>query len=139
MFLPSSIPTAILIAVVLRLVYCMYVLFSEVDKRVVSKRVVLADFPPERKPERGYIRMFSRNEKPERGYIRMFPRNENRNEGTFAKATLYKTALLSPSDLDCDTLHRLSAFCRYEITLPGLSLEGQSCLRNLKASQQSVD
>ena len=27
-----------------------------VDKRVVSKRVVLADVPPERKPERGYIR-----------------------------------------------------------------------------------
>ena len=45
-------------------------LFLGVDKRVVSKRVVLADVPPERKPERGYIR-------------RMFPRNENRNEGTF--------------------------------------------------------
>ena len=27
-----------------------------VDKRVVSKRVVSADVPPERKPERGYIR-----------------------------------------------------------------------------------
>ena len=27
-----------------------------VDKRVVSKRVVLADVPPERKLERGYIR-----------------------------------------------------------------------------------
>ena len=27
-----------------------------VDKRVVSKRVVLADVPPERNPERGYIR-----------------------------------------------------------------------------------
>ena len=27
-----------------------------VDKRVVSKRVVLADVPPERKPERGYVR-----------------------------------------------------------------------------------
>ena len=27
-----------------------------VDKRVVSKRVVLADVPPERKPERGHIR-----------------------------------------------------------------------------------
>ena len=44
--------------------------FSEEPKRVVSKRVVLADCPPERKPERGYIRMF--------------PRNENWNEGTFA-------------------------------------------------------
>ena len=34
----------------------------------------LADVPPERKPERGYVRMF--------------PRNEIRNEGTFAKTTL---------------------------------------------------
>ena len=39
------------------------------DKRAVSKRVVLADVPPERKPEGGYIWMF--------------PRNEKRNEGTF--------------------------------------------------------
>ena len=29
---------------------------SGVDKRVVSKRVVLADVPPERKPERGHVR-----------------------------------------------------------------------------------
>ena len=29
---------------------------SGVRKRVVSKRVVLADVPPERKPERGYVR-----------------------------------------------------------------------------------
>ena len=43
---------------------------SGVDKKVVSKRVVLADVPPERKPERGYIQMFPRNEKPERGYVR---------------------------------------------------------------------
>ena len=51
----------------------------------LPKRVVLADVPPERKPERGYVRMF--------------PRNENRNEGTFAKTTLnYETALLSTSD-----------------------------------------
>ena len=35
---------------------------------------VHSDVPPERKPERGYARMF--------------PRNENRNEGTFAKTTL---------------------------------------------------
>ena len=64
--------------------------FSGVDKRVVSKRVVLADVPPERKPERGHIRMFPRNEKPERGYVRMLPRNENRNEGTFAETTLLR-------------------------------------------------
>ena len=50
---------------------------------MVSKSVVLVDVPLERKPERGYIRMFSRNEnrnegtcshvpperKPERGYV----------------------------------------------------------------------
>ena len=47
------------------------------DKRVFSKRVVLADVPPERKPERGYIRMF--------------PKNENRNEGTFACSPGTKT------------------------------------------------
>ena len=58
-----------------------------------SKRVVLADVPPERKPERGYIRMFPRNEKPQRGYVRMFPRKENRNEGTFAKTTLLRNRL----------------------------------------------
>ena len=71
---------------------------SGVDKRVVSRRVVLADVPPEQKPERGYIRMF--------------PWNENRNVGTFAcspgtktgtrahspKPPFYETALLSPSN-----------------------------------------
>ena len=50
---------------------------SGVDNRVVSKRVVLADVPLERKPERGYIRMF--------------PRNENWNEGTFACSPGTKT------------------------------------------------
>ena len=49
--------------------------------------------------------------KPERGYIRMFPRNENQNEGTFAcspgtktgtrahspKPPFYETTLLSPN------------------------------------------
>ena len=54
------------------------------------KRVVLVDVPPERKPERGYVRMFPRNEKLERGYVRMFPRNENQNEGAFAKTTLLR-------------------------------------------------
>ena len=33
-----------------------------VDKRVVSKRVVSADVPPERKPERGYIRHWTQAE-----------------------------------------------------------------------------
>ena len=77
--------------------------FSGVDKRVVSKGVVLADVPPERKPERGYIQMF--------------PWNENRNEGTFAcspgtktgtrahspQPPFYETALFSPSDFSLTT------------------------------------
>ena len=64
-----------------------------------SKRVVLADVPSERKPERGYIQMC--------------PQNQNRNEGTFAcspgtktgtrahspKPPFYETALLSPGDM----------------------------------------
>ena len=56
---------------------CQTLLFLRgLTKEWFSKRVVLADVPPERKPERGYIQMF--------------PRNENRNEGTFAKTTLFR-------------------------------------------------
>ena len=33
-----------------------HAILSGIDKRVVSQRVVLADVPPERKPERGYLR-----------------------------------------------------------------------------------
>ena len=51
--------------------------------------------------------MFPRNEKPERGYVRMFPRNESRNEGTFAKTTLYETALLSPGDTCSESTAKL--------------------------------
>ena len=47
-----------------------------------SKRVVWADVPPERKPERGYIRMF--------------PQNENRNEGTFSCSPGTKTRNENP-------------------------------------------
>ena len=50
---------------------------SGVHKRVVFQNVVLAAVPPERKPERGYVRMLSRN--------------ENRNEGTFACCSGMKT------------------------------------------------
>ena len=91
--------------------------FRGLTKGWFSIRVALADVPPERKPERGYIRMFPRNEnrnegtfagfggtktgtrvrsdvpperKPERGHVRMFPRNENRNEGTCFKTTLLR-------------------------------------------------
>ena len=72
--------------------------FGGWQKGGFPKRVVLPDVPPERKPERGYIRMF--------------PRNENRNESTFACSPgtktgtraqaptppFYETALLSPSE-----------------------------------------
>ena len=78
---------------------------SGVRKRVVSKRVVLADVPPERKSERGYVRqnhpfgnrpfisqwpfsVLTKGWFPKGWFWRMFPRNENRNEGTFAKTTL---------------------------------------------------
>ena len=50
-----------------------------------SKRVVLADVPPEHKPERGCIRMFPRNENWNEGTLARLPRNENRNKGIFAK------------------------------------------------------
>ena len=62
-------------------------LFSGVRKRMVSKRVVLADVPRYQEPERGYFRMFPRNENQNEG---TFPRNENRNEGIFAKTTLLR-------------------------------------------------
>ena len=48
-----------------------------------SKRVVLTDVPPERKPERGFVRMFPRNEKPEQGDFRQ-------------KLPFYETTLLPP-------------------------------------------
>ena len=31
---------------------------------------VQSDVPPEREPERGYVRMFRQNEKPDRGHVR---------------------------------------------------------------------
>ena len=55
--------------------------FRGLPKGWFSERVVLAHVPPERKPERGYIRMFPRERKPERGYVRMFPWNEKPERG----------------------------------------------------------
>ena len=89
--------------------------FSGVRKRVVSQRVVSADVPPERKPERGYVRqnhpfgnrpfisqwpflVLTKGWFPKGWFRRMFPRNENRNEGTLAKTTLLRNRPLSPSD-----------------------------------------
>ena len=71
--------------------------FGGSSPRTKTGTRVHSDVPPERKPERGYIRMF--------------PRNENRNEGTFtcspgtktgtrvrSPKPPFQTALLSPSD-----------------------------------------
>ena len=96
---------------------CLLVFFRA-RKRVVSKRVVLADVPPERKPERGYVRqdhpftkppfylpmsLFGVNKFgwfPKGRFRRMLPRNENRNEGTFAKTTLLQNRpFISPGCL----------------------------------------
>ena len=44
-----------------------------VAKRAAFQKGSLADVPPERKPERGYVR---RNENRRRGYVRMFPRTK---------------------------------------------------------------
>ena len=76
-----------------------------------SKRVLLADVPPERKPEQGYIRMFPQNEKPERGHVRMFPRT---------KAGKRETARLSPSEFYACSCCRLDG--SYPQTLWGQML-----------------
>ena len=70
----------------------------------VSRRVVLADVPSERKPERGYIRRVRSHVPPG-----MFPRNENRNEDIFAKTTLLRNP---PSDTNCALLNQLVSFWR---------------------------
>ena len=75
-------------------------------KRVVSKRVVLADVPRNENRSEGtfakttfwkppfYLPMtllvLKKGWFPKGWFRRMFPRNENRNEGTFAKTTLLR-------------------------------------------------
>ena len=61
---------------------------------------------PERKPERGYVRMFPPND------VCMFPRNKNRNEGTFSKTALLRNRPFSPSEL-------LVNFHRFSLPSPG--------------------
>ena len=56
-------------AMILNRMVVLFHVFLWFAKGWFSKRVVLADVPPERKAERGYIRMF--------------PQNENRNAGAF--------------------------------------------------------
>ena len=71
-------------------------LLSGVDKRVVSQRVVLADVPPERKPERGYIRMFPQNENRNDGMFACSPGTKTRTRVRSPKPPFYEPALLSP-------------------------------------------
>ena len=84
---------------------------SEEPKRVVSKRVVLADVP--------------RNENRNEGTFGRSPGTKNRNEGTFAcspgtktgtrvhspKPPFYETALLSPVSLGGQDVHNSSENC----------------------------
>ena len=65
----------------------------------VDKRVVFQGALPERKPERGYIRMFPQNDNRNEGTFACSPGTKNRNEGTFAKTTLLRNRPLSPSDI----------------------------------------
>ena len=88
-----------------------------VDKRVVSKRVVLADVPPERKPERGYVRqnhpfgnrpfisqwtLFGVDKRVVSKRVVSADVPQERKPETRVpspKPPFYETALLSPSDL----------------------------------------
>ena len=62
-----------------------------------SKRVVLADVPPERKPERGYIWMLPRNEIRNEGTVACSPGTKPGARVRSPKPPFYETALLSPS------------------------------------------
>ena len=56
---------------------------ADISHRRQHRRIFTGAFPPchsDVPPER----------KPKRGYVRIFPRNENRNEGTVAKTTLLR-------------------------------------------------
>ena len=71
-------------------------------------RRVPSDVPPERKPERGYVRMF--------------PQNENRNEGTFAKTTLLRNRpfnKLSPSEFGHPKTALSAGFLAIEVSVIG--------------------
>ena len=59
--------------------------FGGCSPRTKTRTRVHSDVPPERKPERGYVRMF--------------PRNESGTRAHSPKPPLYETALLSHSDL----------------------------------------
>ena len=58
----------------------------------------LADVPPEREPERGFIRMFPRNEKRNEGTFACSPGTKTGARARSPKPSFYETALLSPSE-----------------------------------------
>ena len=79
---------------------------SGIDKRVVSKRVALADVPPERKPERGYIRMFPGTKTGTRVRLHAPPPERKPERGYVRQNHFYETALLSPSESKRSSLVR---------------------------------
>ena len=92
-----------------------YPVFRGFTKGWFSKKMVLADVPLERKPERGYVRMF--------------PRNENRNEGTFAcsPGTKTRTRVHSPKP----TLLRNRPFDCLPVSFTGVYLVLYQAFLNL--------
>ena len=69
---------------------------SGARKRVVSKKVVLADVSEPQTPERGYEKKERRYQKPERGYKNRNDGTKNRNKGTLVKNTPFLNCPFSP-------------------------------------------
>ena len=65
----------------------------------------LADVPPERKPERGYIRMFSQNENRNEGMFACSPRTKTGTRVHSPKPPFYETALLSHNERKSMLVH----------------------------------
>ena len=63
---------------------------------MVFQKGGLADVPPERKSERGYIRMFPRNEIRNEGTFACSPRTKTGTRARSPKPPFYETALLPP-------------------------------------------
>ena len=76
-------------------------LLSGLDKGWFSKRVVLADVPPEREPERGYIQVFPPNENRNEGAFGCFPGTKTGTRVHSLKPPSHETGLLSPNDSYC--------------------------------------
>ena len=70
-----------------------------VDTRVVFKKSGFGGCSPGTKTGRRAHSDVPPERKTERGYVRMFPQNENRSEGRLAKTTLLRNRPLSPLEL----------------------------------------